>query len=611
MRTTHIFKRLHTLAATALITTALIGCGGGGGGGGGTTATTTPTLTLTPQGVKTFHFSWADVAGETGYRLLENPDGVSGYTEVATIAADATSYDLEVFLPGRVNASYMLQVCDAGGCTDHAEVAVSGTLVEAVGYVKASNTQEDDTFGAIAISADGNTLAVGAQGEDSAAIGIGGDQADNTASNSGAVYLFTRNGGLWAQKAYLKASNSEASDRFGGEVALSDDGNTLAVGAYLEDSDATGINGQQDNNNASNSGAVYVFLRGNLEGDQWSQQAYIKASNTGSGDFFGGAIALSADGNTLAVGAKGEGSAVAGIDTAGAEADNSASGSGALYLFTRSSAVWSQQAYIKASNPEKNDDFGSDVALSDDGNTLAVAAIGEDSAADGIDAVGAQADNTAANSGAVYLFTRSSNVWSQQAYIKASNSEASDYFSQVALSGDGNTLAVGAWTEDSSATGIGGDQADNMASDSGAVYLFTRSSGVWSQQAYIKASNSEAADHFGGALALSADGSMLGVTSSGESGNGRGINGDQSDNSATYSGAAYLFTRSTGGVWSQQAYIKAPNSEENDTFGDLFALSADGGTLVVSGFGESSSATGIGGDQADNTAPYSGAVYLY
>ena len=128
----------------------------------------------------------------------------------------------------------------------------------------------------------------------------------------------------------------------------------------------------------------------------------------------------------------------------------------------------SQPAYIKASNTEAGDWFGSRIAL--DGDTLAVGAHAEDSSATGVD--GDQADNSAVNAGAVYVFTRDGGGrWSQQAYIKASNTEAEDFFGTwFAL--DGDTLAVGAESEDSSATGVTGDPADNNAIDAGAVYVF-------------------------------------------------------------------------------------------------------------------------------------------
>jgi ABC-type transporter Mla maintaining outer membrane lipid asymmetry permease subunit MlaE len=134
---------------------------------------------------------------------------------------------------------------------------------------------------------------------------------DNSATDSGAVYVFTRTGSTWAQQAYVKASNTGAGDYFGTSVALSTDGSALALGAYLEDSSATGVNGNQADNSASASGAVYVF---NHTGSMWAQQAYVKASNTGAGDYFGTSVALSADGSTLAVGAYVEGSNTTGVN---------------------------------------------------------------------------------------------------------------------------------------------------------------------------------------------------------------------------------------------------------------------------------------------------------
>jgi hypothetical protein len=202
------------------------------------------------------------------------------------------------------------------------------------------------------------------------------------------------------------------------------------------------------------------------------------------------------------------------------------------------------------------------------------------------------------------VFTRTDGVWSQQAYLKASNTEAGDWFgATVALVGD--TLVVGARFEDSAATGINGNQADNSAPDSGAAYVFTRTGGIWSQQAYLKASNTGADDRFGHHVALAGD-TVL-VTAYLEDGSATGINGNQADNSAPDSGAAYVFTR-TDGVWSQQAYLKASNTGA----GDWFAIPAvDGDTLVVGAIQENSTATGIYGNQADNSVPDSGAVYVF
>ena len=293
-------------AALAVVAATLAGCGGGSGGSGGgdgIVAPTAPVLSLVPQRIKTFRFSWGDVRGESEYRLLEDADGTSGYTTVATIAANQTSYDLAVFLPERVNARYVLQACNRFGCADSAPAAVTGSLANAVGYLKASNTGRLDLFGsAIALSGDGSTLAVAALTEASSATGVNGNQTDDSAVQSGAVYVFTHTGTEWRQQAYVKASNTGHTDLFGSSVSLSGDGDTLVVGAPYEDSDATGINGDQTNNLASGSGAVYVFSR---TGTDWHQQAYLKASITLIDHRFGARVRLSDDGNTLAIAADG------------------------------------------------------------------------------------------------------------------------------------------------------------------------------------------------------------------------------------------------------------------------------------------------------------------
>ncbi|MCP4446605.1 MAG: hypothetical protein GY811_14855 [Myxococcales bacterium] len=107
------------------------------------------------------------------------------------------------------------------------------------------------------MSLDGDTLAVGALGEASSAVGVDGGQADNSAIYAGAVYVFVRTGGVWTQQAYLKASNTDEDDYFGGSVSL--DGGMLAVGALGEDSSAVGVDGNQADNSAAQAVAVYVF----------------------------------------------------------------------------------------------------------------------------------------------------------------------------------------------------------------------------------------------------------------------------------------------------------------------------------------------------------------
>ena len=382
------------LVAVFVFSLGLMACGSSD-----TNAPTASALTMLFTPTKAIRFNWPAATSATYYKLYEAATSGSGYTLIKTTTA--TSFDHVIPLYARLDAKYILKSCSESACSPASiEVFTSAKIAEmisSIGYAKASNTGENDWFGRnISLSGDGNTLAVGALKEDSNATGIGGDDDNNLATDSGAVYVFSRSGTTWTQQAYVKASNTQASDGFGVSVSLSRDGNTLAVGATHEDSNAVGIGGDDDNNSISSSGATYVFSR---NGTTWTQQAYVKASNTGAYDWFGGSLSLSSDGNTLAVGANFEDSNATSI---GGDDNNLATDSGAAYVFSRSGTTWTQQAYVKASNTGENDYFGTNVSLNSDGNTLAVGATGEDSNSKVINDVGT--DTGANGSGAVYLY---------------------------------------------------------------------------------------------------------------------------------------------------------------------------------------------------------------
>jgi hypothetical protein len=447
--------------------------------------------------------------------------------------------------------------------------------------VTASNKEDGDQFGvALAVSRDGTTLAVGAPMENSAATGVNGKQADESAYSSGAVYVYSRSPNGWPQQAYLKASNTGANDQFGYAVSLSADGNTLAVSAVYEDSSARGINGNQADNSVAESGAVYVFAR---SGSTWSQQAYLKASNTGGqedGDTFGYSVSLSGDGNTLVVGAPSEDSAA--IEINGDQANNAAGGAGAVYMFTRNGSAWSQQAYLKSPTARANALFGYSVSLDNSGNTLAAGAFDEDG-----------------GKGAVHVFTRAGVTWSHQARLQASNAERQDSLGVwVSISDDGNTIAAGSLDEDSLLTGVnpGTAGAADQTSDTsaGAAYAFVRAGTMWSQQAFMKASNSGKEDWFGARVALSGDGNTMVAAAPNEDSAAKGIGGNQQDDSAQEAGAAYVFTR-TGVTWGAPLYLKSADNKQFDEFGSSAALSRDGRTMAV------------GARIADKT----GAVYVF
>ena len=299
-------------------------------------------------------------------------------------------------------------------------------------FLKASNNHgpTSDNFG-FSVAVSGDTVVVGASEEDGGSPGVNGTP-NEAVSDSGAAYVFVRSGGTWSQQAYLKSPNPGVFDQFGFSVAVS--GDTLIVGACREDGSATGVNGTH-NDSASDSGAAYVFTR---SGSTWSQQAYLKASNTGISDYFG--LSVAAAGDTVYVGTIFEDGGTPGVNGASNE---SVGDSGAAYVFTNTGGAWSQQAYLKASNPGSGDNFGYSIAAA--GDTVVIGAYKEDS---GISGVNGTPNEGAIDSGAAYVFTRSEGTWSQQAFLKASNTGASDQFGHsVGVSGD--TVVVGANQEDS------------------------------------------------------------------------------------------------------------------------------------------------------------------
>lgn len=445
------------------------------------------------------------------------------------------------------------------------------------------------------------------------------------------------------QQAYLKASNTDAGDQFGVPSAIS--GDIAVMGAPFESSGAIGINGNQTNNNASQSGAAYVFVRA---GTNWAQQAYLKPSNADSSDQFGTSVAAS--GSTIVVGAVHESSNSTGIN--GDQNNNNATPSGAAYVFVRDGTNWTQQAYIKASNTGVSDGFGTSVAVS--GDTVVVGAPQEDSDATGVN--GNEADESTSGAGAVYVFARNGTNWIQQAYLKASNTGTGDQFGfSVAVSGD--IIVVGAPGESSAATGVDGNQNDDSTfgvgaayvfvrtgtnwgqeaylkpsvaernegfgysvaisggtvvigspqePDSGSVYAFVRNGTNWSQQARLKAPNTDTGDKFGLSVSVSANALVVGAPW--ESSDAVGVNGDGNNNNDLFSGAAYVFVR-TETNWSHQAYLKASNTESGDSFGQAVAISGD--TVIAGANREASNATGVNGNQNDNNAYPAGAAYVF
>lgn len=455
-------------------------------------------------------------------------------------------------------------------------------------FLKAAHASAGDELGAsVAVSADGSVVVVGARGESSGARGVGGDQSDESASRSGAAFVFRREGGAYRQEAYLKAARADAGDELGYRVAISGDGETIAVGA-LEEGGGGGALGEDDES-APRSGAVYVFHR--TAGATWTQEAYVKASGAGAGDYFSESLALSADGKVLAVGAVKESSSAQGIG--GNETNNDAEWSGAVYVFARAAgtggaSAWTQQAYVKSSTSRARDLFGWSVALSADGSRMVVGAPG-----DSRDAAGAVDLTLMESSGAAFVFDRAGSDWSEKQRIKGQGTSANARFGgAVALSASGETLAVGAF-------GAFGTE--------GASYVYDVSAGAFTQRAYLTAPVPELGACFGWSVSLSGDGRQLAVSAYGDGAGSKGVDGVDGAPLAS-SGAVHVYERDAAGAFPRSHFVKAVNAGAGDLFGWSTALSADGFTLVVGAPYEGSPA---GGEGTDDSAPSSGAAYVY
>ena len=175
----------------------------------------------------------------------------------------ATSVNHDIALHRRINAAYRIEACNSVGCTASDAISLAANLLPAIGYFKASNTEGNDCFG-FPGRTECRWIDVGRVSERRRQATLPASTAIRSMirpRGAGAVYVFTRSAGAWAQQAYIKPSNPKPRISSDYALALSADGSTLAVGAELEDSNAARLNGIQLNNTAPNSGAVYVFVR--------------------------------------------------------------------------------------------------------------------------------------------------------------------------------------------------------------------------------------------------------------------------------------------------------------------------------------------------------------
>lgn len=471
--------------------------------------------------VKQFDFTWNADPHATHYQLLER---ASENQLFALIRDEIVSESISITVPLhlRHDASYKLMTCaeDYGGCVEYGSVDVSGDLAPAIGFFKASSPSMGARFGwSVAVSQDDRTLVAGAP-----------RRHVGETYRAGTVYVFVRAADdTWDEEAILVADQPRADAEFGWSVAVSADGDTIAVGTQLENH-------------------VHVFSRGQTG---WSTIAQLQGQNTH--DWFGAVVELSAGGERLAVVAPGE---------------------EATYVFSRAP----DDSYVEDAHLMTPDMYyHKNLALSADGETLAVGTLR-----------------------GLHVFTRGATTWDLYEVIgNIDVGEDSVFGWSVALSANGDTLAVG----------------DPLASPfqpySGLAYVYARGVLGWEPQAEIHALNANEEDQFGYDVDLSDDGALLAVGAWHEDGDTDGIGGDPSNNLGEDVGAIYLYERSAGS-WGHREYVKPKTSHGKDTyFGSSFDLSGSTRTIAVGTYCESSDTAGIGGDPKNADLNESGALFLY
>jgi hypothetical protein len=404
---------------------------------------------------------------------------------------------------------------------------------------------------------------------------------------------------------YFKASNTGTGDAFGHAAVLSDDGRTLAVAARHEDSNASGVNGNQSDNSSPDSGAVYVYRRVT---SGWRQEAYLKAGINqpgqmfGSASFFGrGALAVNGNGTLVAVGAPDQ--TIDGVLRAGA-----------VYVYQRAtSGSWSLVATLQSPEPSRVELFGYQLDMSLDGRTLKVSSFGTWTAPDG---------NPWFRS---YVFVRPGTTWLHSATI--AGVVDGDYCETTRLSRDGMTVVaicdnfytpfrIETFKRSGDTWGLASMQpfgffalGTGLALDANAqtmalgeslfqqpqvvgIYRWTGAS--WSRQTGLAVSNGlPASDDMSSALLMSRTGNLVAMAR-------------RSHNEVQ----VWKQDLNTGS-WLRRAVVRSPGSSTSDNFASAVGMCGTGHALAIGAEADTSGATGIDGNRMDTSAPGSGAVYLY
>jgi hypothetical protein len=403
------------------------------------------------------------------------------------------------------------RTADLPGATDSgcAYVFTAASLWAQEAKLQASDAFTGDNFG-VSVAISGNTAIVGANRCDTA-----------NGVDAGAAYVFERVGTVWSGTTKLTARLSSgatdegAGDQFGGDVALNL--NTAVIGSQHD-----------DHSGHTDAGSAYVFFRSS---GSWTMQQKLTDVSPFSDDLFGFSVAI--EGDQVIVG------------SVLAEEVGTPFEAGVALIYTRVAGIWGAPTKLLAPSPAFNDNFGSSVAIS--GSTALVGAVTRD--------VPGKSDV-----GSAFVYVRSGTIWSPtpQATLIASDGASGDEFAiSVALSAD--TALIGARSADGPA-----------GANSGAGYVYSRVSGVWSQQAKLSTGAPLDNRGFGTSVAVSGNTVVVGAPL-------------EDTPVGPDSGSAYVFLRA-GELWSRQAKLAAATYVQTVSTTNLrfaFSVAIDGDRIVI------------------------------
>lgn len=516
--------------------------------------------------LKHLTFDWAPVPGAQVYWLLEKKRPGANFARIGD-AIPASRTRAGVFVAAHLfdwdATRYAVEACNSAGCTRSAPIDPGPLMLDVIGYVKASNTEPatPPTF---------------------------------------------------------------RYDHFGSETVMSRDGRTLAVSAPGESSSASGVNGDQFNNDSQSSGAVYVYRR---DGRRWRQEAYLKDLVDAPFMGFGGAggtmrtLAISGDGAWLAAGAQ-------------SETVNGLASAGRVYLFHRDViGTWTVHSVLSAPAPAAGNMFGFSLNMSEDGTLLKVSVL--------LPGNGMEVQTTSE----IHFFERDGMAWSH-AGVLPTLFEGWDC-RQSGMSGDGITLVVVCHSElipgDRMVTlkRVGGEwvSVNELAlgpsnvnqpvaldhhgtstaivegSDTFSVILLRWNGGAWVREAELPAPAAEPGEGttWGFPVEFSRNGRVVAIADPLARVAGVGVMKTVTRGTSAQ-GAVLVYQRARNRVhWRLRSVLKAPNADDGreDAFGGSLSMSGNARHLAIGAMWEDSNARGIDGDRTNNDSESAGAVYLY